>query len=219
MPDREAWDVEPLIVAPNPISARTRLLADWWEHAHQDPAANIMIALKRRDVAILNSLGRALMDRTGKLGTERLAAGDREFASGDRIVCIRNNDLLGVQNGTRGTVRSIDQARRSLVITTDRGEDIPLSSAYLADGNLRHGYALTGHSAQGATIARAFVLSETDRALKEWGYVGLSRATTNTQVYLTDDPNPDSNTQPTRDRFGRSLTRTSEELLASEVGL
>ncbi len=164
-----------------------------------------MIALKRRDVAILNSLGRALMDRAGKLGTDRLAAGDREFATGDRVVCLRNNDLLGVQNGTRGTVRSIDQARRTVTITTDRGDDVALSPATSRTGNLRHGYALTGHAAQGATVERAFVLGETDRALKEWGYVGLSRATTSTQVYLTEDPTPDSNTQPAHeiDSVGR----------------
>jgi ATP-dependent exoDNAse (exonuclease V) alpha subunit len=209
-----------LVVAPNPISARTRLLTDWWEHAQLDPAANVMIALKRRDVSILNSLGRALMDRTGRLGTDRLVAGDREFAVGDRIVCVRNNDLLGVLNGTRGTVRSVDQARRTLVVTPDGGTDVLLSSRYIEDGHLRHGYALTGHSAQGATVARAFVLSETDRALKEWGYVGLSRATTATHVYLTNDAKIDSNNGTTpQDRFGDSLSRPSQEPLASDVSL
>src|SRR6185436_18741116 len=47
---------------------------------------------------------RALMDADGRLGKSRLTVSDREFATGDRIVCLRNSDRLGVKNGTCGTV-------------------------------------------------------------------------------------------------------------------
>jgi conjugative relaxase-like TrwC/TraI family protein len=212
---------ERLVVAPHAIAARTRLLADWWQHAQHDPARNAMVALKRRDAAILNSLGRALMDSNGRLGRERIVAGDREYATGDRIVCLRNNDLLGVQNGTRGTVTAVDRTRGVLTIASDSGTVVTLSAHYLADGHLSYGYALTGHSAQGATFERAYVLGDPDRALKEWGYVGLSRAETSTHVYIADGPSPHTGgIEPdTRDRFGAALGRSTSELLASDVGL
>jgi hypothetical protein len=55
-----------------------------------------------------------------------------------------------------------------------------------AAAHLEHGYALTGHAAQGATFERAFVLLDDQGALQEWGYVACSRARMETRLYLTD---------------------------------
>jgi ATP-dependent exoDNAse (exonuclease V) alpha subunit len=180
-----------------------------------------MVALKRRDASILNSLGRLLMDRSGRLGRDRIVAGDREYATGDRIVCLRNNDHLGVQNGTRGTVTAVDRTRGVLTIASDNGTVVTISARYLADGHLSYGYALTGHSAQGATFERAYVLGDPDRALKEWGYVGLSRAVTSTQIYIADGPaqNTSGIDTETSERFGAALGRSTSELLASDIGI
>ncbi len=102
---------ERLLVSESPVTTRARLLADWWEHAHDDLAGNVMLALRRRDVADLNQLARSLMDADGRLGRERLSVAEREFAVGDRVVCLRNNTVLGVKNGTTisGVARSRSQ--------------------------------------------------------------------------------------------------------------
>src|SRR5207237_8261601 len=42
---------ERLVVSESPVTTRVRLLADWWEHAHDDLPGNVMLALHRRDVA------------------------------------------------------------------------------------------------------------------------------------------------------------------------
>lgn len=105
-----------------------------------------MISLRRRDVAELNALARALMETHGRLGAERLHLITGEFAQGDRIVCLRNSEALGVRNGTRATIEIIDPVRRALTVLTDRGERAELGRAYLEAGHVRHGYALTGHS-------------------------------------------------------------------------
>src|SRR6266540_3340170 len=165
-----------LVVSESPVTTRARLLADWWEQARNDLPGNVMLALRRRDVADLNQLGRALMDADGRLGKRRLIISDREFAIGDRVVCLRNSDRLGVKNGTCGTVERIDCDKRTLTISTDRGPTVELSRPYLAAGNVRHAYALTGHAAQGLTVERAFVLGYGETRLQEWGYVALSRA-------------------------------------------
>ena len=179
---------ERLVVSENPVATRTRLLADWWRSARDDLPGNVMIALRRRDVAELNALARALMDSHGRLGADRLTISGREFAAGDRVVCLRNSDRLGVKNGTRGTVEAVDRQRRALVVTTDRGERLELSRGYLEAGNVRHGYALTGHSSQGVTVERAFVLGSGEARLQEWGYVALSRARDATRLYVTGTP-------------------------------
>ena len=211
---------ERLLVSESPVTTRTRLLADWWEHARDDLGGNVMLALRRRDVSDLNQLARSLMETDGRLGKERLTVSDREFAAGDRVVCLRNSDVLGVKNGTCGTVERVDHDRRALVVATDRGPTVELSRRYLEAGNVRHAYALTGHAAQGLTVERAFVLGAGEARLQEWGYVALSRARTETRLYVTGNPREqeshfhDLDDRDPLTRFGRALEESAVERLA-----
>jgi conjugative relaxase-like TrwC/TraI family protein len=177
-----------LVASETPLATRTHLLADWWAAARDDLPGNIMISLRRRDVAELNALARVLMETHGRLGAERLHLSTGELAAGDRVVCLRNSDALGVRNGTRGTIEAVYADRRELTVLTDRGERAELDRAYLEAGHVRHGYALTGHSAQGVTVERAFVLGTGGQRLQEWGYVALSRAREETRLYVTGEP-------------------------------
>jgi conjugative relaxase-like TrwC/TraI family protein len=174
-----------LIVSEDPVATKTRLLVDWWAEARHDLAGNVMIALRRRDVAQLNALARGLMDSHGQLGRERLHVAGREFAVGDRVTCLRNSDNMGVKNGTRGTVERVDREQATLVVATDRGDRVTLDNRYLNAGHLRHAYALTGHGSQGVTVERAFVLGSGEARLQEWGYVALSRGRDATRLYVT----------------------------------
>jgi hypothetical protein len=202
------------------VTTRARLLADWWAHARDDLPGNVMFALRRRDVADLNQLARQLMDADGRLGKERLTVAEREFAAGDRVVCLRNNTMLGVANGTTGTIERVDPARRTLTVTTDRGPTVELNRRYLETGNVRHAYALTGHAAQGLTVERAFVLGASEARLQEWGYVALSRARAETRLYVTGTPREheshflDLDDRDPLTRFGRALEESAIELLA-----
>ena len=117
----------------------------------------------------------------GRLGPDALEVGGREFRVGDRVLCRRNDERLGVRNGTRATVVDRSTPRRSRC-STDGGAPPPLDERYAAE-HLEHGYALTGHAAQGATVERAFVLLRDQGALREWGYVACTRARTETRLY------------------------------------
>lgn len=211
---------ERLVVSESPVTTRARLLADWWQHARDDPAGNAMLALRRRDVTELNQLARQLMDANGRLGNDPLRVAEREFAAGDRIVCLRNNTSLGIKNGTTGTIERVDRDRRTLTLATDRGPIVDLNRRYLQARNVRHAYALTGHAAQGLTVERAFVLGAGEARLQEWGYVALSRARAQTRLYITGTPREhesDFHILDDRDpltRFGRALEESAIELLA-----
>ena len=145
---------------------------------------------------------------------------EREFAAGDRVVCLRNSDLLGVKNGTCGTVERVDSERRALSVATDRGPIVELSRSYLETGNVRHAYALTGHAAQGLTVHRAFVFGSGEARLQEWGYVALTRARTETRLYVTSTPREheshfhDLDDRDPLARFGRALEESAIEELA-----
>jgi conjugative relaxase-like TrwC/TraI family protein len=211
---------ERLVVSESPVITRARLLADWWEQGRNDLAGNVMLALRRSDVSDLNQFARSLMDADGRLGKNRLTVADREFATSDRVVCLRNSDVLGVRNGTCGTVEHIDRDSRTLTIATDRGPIVELSRRYLEAGNLRHAYALTGHAAQGLTVERAFVLGAGEARLQEWGYVALSRARAETRLYVTGTPREheshfdDLDDRDPLARFGRALEESAVEELA-----
>lgn len=204
----------------DPALLRARLLADWWQHARDNTIDNAMIALKRRDVHELNTLARLLMDAAGKLGDSRVTVANGEYAAGDRIVCRRNNDHLGVRNGTRATVTSVNTETQTIDILTDRGDQRTINHHYLANRNVEHAYALTGHKAQGSTLERAFILPGSHARLQEWGYVALSRARTNTRVYLTRplterDTHAQTLDQPAPiDDFARALEQARRQRLA-----
>ncbi len=114
------------------------------------------------------------------------------FAVGDRVVVKRNDRRRGVDNGDRGRVLAVDREQGSLLLQVgDR--QVVLDHEFLAgttsDGEptLLHGYAITGHVAQGLTVDRSFVLAD-EGISREWGYVALSRGRESNRLYLCSQP-------------------------------
>lgn len=199
--------------------AKQRLLEDWWQFAKHDLAGTVMLAYRHADVRELNHAARTLLTRAAQLGPDALEAGGREFRVGDRVVCRRNDERLGVRNGTRATVVAL--TGDELTLRTDSGALRCLDERYAAE-HLEHGYALTGHAAQGSTVERAFVLLHDQGALQEWGYVACTRAREETRLYLTTEPvdsdahgrEPDRPGPPAR--VAQALTTSACEPLALE---
>jgi conjugative relaxase-like TrwC/TraI family protein len=207
-----------LQLADNPTVAKHRLLQDWWQAAQHDLHGTVMLAYRRTDVQELNDAARTLLRRAGRLGTDAAQLGGREFRAGDRVLCRHNHPRIGVRNGTRGTIVDLD--RTAIALRTDHGTTRLLPAGYAAD-HLEHGYALTGHAAQGATLERAYVLIHDHGALQEWGYVAGSRARTQTRLYLAQtEPEhhdlhtrqPDTSNAP--ERTARALAHSCAEPLA-----
>jgi conjugative relaxase-like TrwC/TraI family protein len=213
-----------LTVAETRAEVKARLLADWWQEASHDATRSVMIAYRRADVAELNAVARTLLDREGALGHERFALDNgRELAVGDRILCTRNDRRLQIANGNRGTVVDVDPKQRAVAVDLDDGRCVTLPARYLEAGHASHAYALTGHKTQGLTVEQAFVLADDQRALREWGYVALSRARHETRLYTIEDQlEPDA--PPHRiepdgpvDRLAEALSRPAAETLAVDA--
>ena len=213
-----------LTVADTRTEAKARLVADWWQAAGGDLADCVMIAYRRADVRELNTVARTLLDREGRLGPDRLRlATGAELAVGDRVLCTRNNRRLAVANGSRGTVVGVDGKRRAVVVDFDDSRRVLLPAGDLDAGHVTHAYALTGHKTQGLTVEQSFVLADDQRALKEWGYVALSRARAQTRLYTIENQlEPDA--PPHRiepdgpvDRLADALSRPATEMLALDT--
>jgi conjugative relaxase-like TrwC/TraI family protein len=213
-----------LTVADTRTEAKARLVADWWSLAHADPAGSVMIAYRRSDVAELNTVARTLLDQQGRLGRRRLRLDNElELAVGERILCTRNDRRLEIANGSRGTITKIDQTQRAVVVELDDSRRVTLPARYLDAGHVSHGYALTGHKTQGLTLERAFVLADDQRALKEWGYVALTRARSETRLYtIAEQFEPDASPHRIEpdgplDRLAHALSRPAAEPLALDA--
>jgi hypothetical protein len=181
-----------VVMRRRPGGLRDKLVGDWWHAAHRPgEQPPIMLAARRVDVADLNARARTRMQTAGRLGADPLRVGGREFAVGDRVLLLRNAYRLGVLNGTRATVLSVDHDRGSLGVRTDDDRLVELPGWYLHGWGrcwVDHGYAMTATKAQGMTTDRAFVLG-TDELYREWGYVAMSRARLETRLYVaTGDP-------------------------------
>ena len=153
--------------------ARAALIRAWVQSSLADPTRALILAHDRHEVAALNRMARQAMDVAGLLGPSRLRAGGREWAAGDTLICRRNDYRLGVRNGTRGTVVDIDTGERAIGVVTTDGTAVRLDAAYLEHAH--HGYALTGHVSQGATVDQTFLLATPERGGAEWAYVAASR--------------------------------------------
>ena len=165
------------------------LVSAWAEAGLKDPAASrLMLAGARADVRALNAAARDHLQQTGPLGQgQRIdtAHGPREFAVGDRVVCTRNSTPYGVRNGQLGTVEGIDARRDGVLLRVRLDEGGRVATLPTARyPHLDHGYALTTHKAQGATVDRTFVLAGGNLANRELGLVQLSRHRQDAQVFV-----------------------------------
>ncbi len=154
------------------------MVAEWLQATKAGQDA-VMLALTRDATAELNARACQRITAEGALGPVVAQVGDVEFAVGDRVLCTRNNKKLGVVNGDAGTVESASET--GLVIRLgDRLVELP--EAYLAAGNLTHGYAVTVHKAQGATCDIALLWGTNLNA--EAGYTGLTRGRQRNRTFV-----------------------------------
>ena len=154
--------------------AREAVVAGWNVARIGEPGrSQVILAHTRADVAELNQLARERMREAGMLGhevaivTER---GTRAFATGDRIMFLRNERSLGVKNGTLAEVAAVTPSNMS--VRLDDGREVSFDVRDY--GDVDHGYAATIHKAQGVTVDRAHVLA-TPGLDRHGAYVAMTR--------------------------------------------
>ena len=155
-------------------AARGELIERWDRERQTNPGdTRIILTHTNDEVRELNDAARGRLRASGELGNDvtiRTERGEREFASGDRIMFLRNERGLGVKNGTLGNVEQVTPQR--MAVRTDDGRSVAFDTKDYA--HIDHGYAATIHKAQGMTVDRAHVLA-TPGMDSHGAYVALSR--------------------------------------------
>lgn len=156
-------------------------------HDAADGKSTVILAATRREVRDLNQAARTELRKISALRSEDVAVvtsrGERLFAAGDRIVFLRNNHDLDVKNATVGEILKVDE-RIMRVQLADGSERVINHATHY--NHVDHGYALTVHKSQGATVDRAHVVAG-EITGREWTYVAASRAREETRVYATQE--------------------------------
>lgn len=94
-----------------------------------------------------------------------------------------------------------------------------LSRASTCKPDLDHGYAITAHRAQGATVERTFVLGSQE-LYREWAYTALSRHKEQARFYVADsDLHLDREQPPLHDPLIAGLTQLLQRSQAKELAL
>ncbi|MBR2174091.1 Ti-type conjugative transfer relaxase TraA [Sphingopyxis sp.] len=189
--------------------ARGDLVGAWDRDRQRYPdASRIILTHTNDEVRALNDEARARLRTGGSLGPDiamKVERGDRDFASGDRVMFQRNDRDLGVRNGTLGTVQSIDRMRMGVLLDDGRSIAFDLKDYAHVD----HGYAATIHKAQGMTVDRVHVLA-TPGLDRHSAYVAMSRHRHSVDLHYGRDDFADQST------LVRALSRERGKDMASD---
>lgn len=154
--------------------ARGELVERWDRERIAAPdQTRIILTHTNDEVRELNEAARDRMRAAGDLGYDVLVKaerGNRAFASGDRIMFLRNERSLEVKNGTLGTVEKVSPEH--IAVRTDDGRSVAFDTKGYA--HVDHGYAATIHKAQGMSVDRSHMLA-TPGMDRHGAYVGMTR--------------------------------------------
>ncbi|EQB32601.1 Ti-type conjugative transfer relaxase TraA, partial [Sphingobium ummariense] len=190
-------------------AARAELIDTWDAQRLADPEkTRIILTHTNAEVRDLNQAARDRLREAGELGQDvRISAerGAREFATGDRIMFLKNERGLGVKNGTLGKVERVSPD--SMAVRLDDGRQVAFDLKDYA--HVDHGYAATIHKSQGVTVDQGHVLA-TPGMDRHAAYVALSRHREGVQLHYGRDDFADDR------RLVRTLSRERAKDMASD---
>ncbi|RYG89077.1 MAG: Ti-type conjugative transfer relaxase TraA [Alphaproteobacteria bacterium] len=196
-------------VADTRDQARSEVVDRWDRDRAASPGATRIILTHTNDeVRALNIAARERLRAGGELGEDvaiRTERGGREFATGDRVMFLKNERSMGVKNGALGTVEAVTRSR--MAVQLDDGRSVAFDVKDYA--NIDHGYAATVHKAQGVTVDRVHVLA-TPGLDRHAAYVALSRHRDHVDLHYGRDDFAD------REKLVRALSRERGKDMASD---
>jgi Ti-type conjugative transfer relaxase TraA len=193
-------------------AARAELVEGWNDARTGDPSkSRIILTHTNAEVRDLNIAARDKLRDHGELGGDvgvKTERGERQFASGDRMMFLRNERGLGVKNGTLGTVEQVTPGH--MAVRTDDGRSVAFDLKDYA--HVDHGYAASFHKSQGVTVDQAHILA-TPGMDRHSAYVGLTRHRDGVQVHYGRDDFADQS------KLVRTLSRERSKDMASDYPL
>jgi len=189
--------------------ARSDLIESWdQDRSHAPDKTRVILTHTNEEVRALNELARECLKTRGELGEDvkiHVERGARDFATGDRVMFLKNDRGLGIKNGSLGIVEIVNPKHMDVRLDTGRMVAFDLKDY----AHIDHGYAATIHKAQGVTVDRVHVLA-TPGLDRHASYVALSRHRESVALhYGRDDFTDDA-------KLARILSRDRAKDMASD---
>jgi Ti-type conjugative transfer relaxase TraA len=170
------------------IDSIKSLVGHWAKGKALDPQSNsLILALKKEEVQVLNDVVRLYRKRCGELGDKdylcQAPTGTFVLSEGDHILFKQRNELLGIENGDRGTIKKISPEQFSVEFFK-KGGTVEFSPQEYSHFQL--GYVSTNFAAQGSTFDRVYVMGS-PQMRQEAYYVASSRHTKSLQLFITKE--------------------------------
>ena len=207
-----AYESRGMVQAADTREAARGELVDGWDRQRQaEPdKTRIILTHTNAEVRELNQEARERVRASGGLGPDvgvTVDRGRRDFASGDRIMFLRNERSMGVKNGTLGTLEQVSEGR--MAVRLDGGSRVAFDLKDYA--HVDHGHAATIHKSQGVTVDQAHVLA-TPGMDRHSAYVGMSRHRDGAQLHYGRDDFADQR------QLARVLSRDRAKDMAGDYG-
>jgi len=135
-----------------------------------------------------------------------------KVAIGDRLRILKNNKQLGISNGDLATVSDInisDAGDTVLTVAMDNGKQVEINTGEF--NNIMHGYYITAHASQGATVKEAYIYSSSFNS-KEMAYVQGSRHEEHSEIFASEQEVGELAER----QLERAMKRTTEKQTALE---
>ncbi len=180
-------------------SALFKLKAEEYAYVSQVNARENLLTVQRKNGQEITYDPRRLQ------GVNVYKREERHFAVGDKIQFTAPFKKLGIPNRTLARVEAI-APEGNLQLRLDSGKTARFNLRQ--HSHLDYGYAMTSYTSQGQTVDRVIIhVPAEDRDTKElinqrFGYVALSRARHNAQIYTND-------AATLTDRLSREVSKTA----------
>lgn len=155
----------------------------------QSPENSRVMAPTKALVAEINKLTQEAVNPSGKR-LEFEMHGERFFQNlrlNDAILFTQNHYDKGIQNGSLGTLTSIDSSGESYgEVTLDTGDKVEVTQSVLDCMEL--GYAITLHKAQGSQFPRIIIALQKGKIVdRAWLYTAITRAEVEIHIVGSSD--------------------------------
>ncbi len=173
------------------MDAKNKLILDWQSHfEHRDFTGidnQLILAHKNIDVISLNNLAREVLLSQNKIDKKQYhfqtEKGEVKLAKNDRILFLKNDKELNVNNGDFATVTHI--YKNNITAKLDNEKIITFNAENYKQ--FTYGYAATVHKTQGVTLDSTFVYVQGTLWDRFLTYVALSRHKKYVGIYASNE--------------------------------
>jgi conjugative relaxase-like TrwC/TraI family protein len=110
---------------------------------------------------------------------------DKSFMAGDHMVFTKNDNKLGVKNGLRGEITSLNE-RGAMTVTLPNGREVAFNVNEYS--YIDHAYAVTNYKSQGQSVDTVYYHADTAKSANyNEFYVALTRSRSDIHIYTDNE--------------------------------